>query len=63
MAKKNADVHIQIMEILTAYIGENALVTEEEHDRKSRHDIQLAFTVIGRRPENGLRWSEPKNSV
>ena len=50
MAKKNADVHIQIMEILTAYIRENAPVTEEEHERKPRQDIQLAFTVIGRRP-------------
>jgi len=50
MAKKNADVHIQIMEILTTYIRENAPVTEEEHDRKPRQDIQLAFTVIGRRP-------------
>ena len=50
MAKTNADVHIQIMEILTAYIRENAPVTEGEHDRKPRQDIQLAFTVIGRRP-------------
>ena len=50
MAKKNADVHIQIMEILTAYIRENAKLTEEAHERKPRQDIQLAFTVIGRRP-------------
>ena len=54
MAKKNADVHIQIMEILTAYIRENAPVTEGEHDRKPRQDIQLAFTVIGRRPEKRI---------
>lgn len=50
MAKKNADVHIQIMEILTAYIRENAPVAEGTHERKPRQDIQLAFTVIGRRP-------------
>ena len=49
MAKKNAVVYIQIMEILTAYIRENAPRTEEEHNRKPRQDIQLAFTVIGRR--------------
>ena len=50
MAKKNADVHFQIMEILTAYIRENAPVAEGTHERKPRQDIQLAFTVIGRRP-------------
>ena len=50
MAKKNADVHIQIMEILTAYIRENAPRTENYHDNPPRQDIQLAFTVIGRRP-------------
>ena len=54
MAKKNADVHIQIMEILTAYIRENAPVTEEKHNRKPRQDVQLAFTVIGRRPEESI---------
>ncbi len=54
MAKINADVHIQIMEILTAYIRENAPATEEEHDRPPRHDIQLAFTVIGRRPKKRI---------
>jgi hypothetical protein len=50
MAKKNADVHFQIMEILTVYIRENAPVAEGTHERKPRQDIQLAFTVIGRRP-------------
>jgi hypothetical protein len=50
MAKKNADVHIQIMEILTAYIRENAPRTKKDHDNPPRQDIQLAFTVIGRRP-------------
>ena len=61
MAKKTADVHIQIMEILTAYIRENAPVTEEEHDRKPRHDIQLAFTVIGRRPEESIALERINN--
>ncbi len=56
MAKKNADVHIQIMEILTAYIRENAPVAEGTHERKPRQDIQLAFTVIGRRPPKTHRF-------
>ena len=61
MAKKNADVHIQIMEILTAYIRENAPVTEGEHDRKPRQDIQLAFTVIGRRPTKRIALEPMQN--
>lgn len=54
IAKKNADVHIQIMEILTGYLRENAPLAKDVESlpdrQKPRQDIQLALTVIGRRP-------------
>ena len=61
MAKKTADVHIQIMEILTAYIRENAPRTENDHDNPPRQDIQLAFTVIGRRPPKRIALERMHN--
>ena len=50
IAKHSLDVHIQIMEILCAYIREN---TKEKRERP-REDIQLALTVIGRRSEKAI---------
>ena len=50
IAKRSLDVHIQIMEILCAYIREN---TKEKRERP-REDIQLALTVIGRRSEKAI---------
>lgn len=50
IAKRSPDVHIQIMEILCAYIREN---TQEKRVRP-REDIQLALTVIGRRSEKAI---------
>ena len=50
IAKRSPDVHIQIMEILCAYIREN---TKEELE-KPREDIQRALTVIGRRSEKAI---------
>ncbi len=55
IAKLNLDEHIQIMEILCAYVRENAKAlsltpTEDLISRpKIRGDIQTALTVIGRR--------------
>ena len=43
--------HIQIMEILCAYIRENAPASNSNRD-KPRTDIQIALTVIGRRSNN-----------
>jgi len=58
IAKRSPDVHIQIMEILCAYIREN---TKEELE-KPREDIQRALTVIGRRSEKAIAM-EPNGLI
>ena len=58
IAKRIPDVHIQIMEILCAYIREN---TKEELE-KPREDIQRALTVIGRRSEKAIAM-EPNGLI
>jgi hypothetical protein len=58
IAKRSPDVHIQIMEILCAYIREN---TKEELE-KPREDIQRAQTVIGRRSEKAIAM-EPNGLI
>jgi uncharacterized protein YjbI with pentapeptide repeats len=51
IAKDSAKDHWTIMEILTAFVRENAPLKEEEEENlpKLRTDIQAALTVIGRR--------------
>lgn len=49
IAQNNADFHIQIMEILTAYLRENARIIPDSSEEDMRPDTQLAFSVIGRR--------------
>lgn len=49
IAQKNADFHIQIMEILTAYLRENARIIPKSTEKDMRPDTQMAFSVIGRR--------------
>jgi len=56
IAKRSPDVHIQIMEILCAYIREN---TKEKRERP-REDIQLALTVNGRRSEKVIAMESDK---
>jgi uncharacterized protein YjbI with pentapeptide repeats len=55
IAKHNLDEHIQIMEILCAYVRENAPIKKQnpqkERYAKPRSDVQTALTVIGRRTE------------
>ncbi|WP_162173022.1 pentapeptide repeat-containing protein [Thiomicrospira pelophila] len=52
--------HIQIMEILCAYIRENAL--EPNHvSSKLRLDIQIALTVIGRRSSSQIKLERQKS--
>ncbi len=58
IAKRSLDVHIQIMEILCAYIRGN---TKEELE-KPREDIQRALTVIGRRSEKAIAM-EPNGLI
>lgn len=52
MGRQNPDIHIQIMEILCAFVRENAKRPkdyDEENPLPPRHDVQFALTVIGRR--------------
>jgi len=56
IAKRSPDVHIQIMEILCAYIREN---TKENRERP-REDIQTALNVIGRRNQIQRTLEGPK---
>ena len=55
IAKKNLDVHVQIMEIFTTYLSENASAAELvpksvlEYIQPPRLDNQTIFNVIGRR--------------
>ena len=55
IAKKNLDVHVQIMEIFTTYLSENASAAELvptsvlEQIQPPRLDDQIIFNVIGRR--------------
>ncbi len=59
IAKENLDFHIQIMEILTAYVRLNAPAgpmnaTLDLSERpRIREDIQLCITVLGRRSDLG----------
>ena len=61
--------HIQIMEILSAYIRKNAPVSaalsaEELHDNPftaPRVDVQTALTVIGRRKKQQIKLEEKAN--
>ncbi len=58
--------HIQIMEVLCAYVRENAktseLIESEKIDKKPslRFDIQTALTVLGRRSDERIKheWSQ-----
>lgn len=57
VAKKSAEDHVQIMEILCAYIRQNApanLQTEVGDQEKTRADVQIAIEVIGRRSEEQI---------
>lgn len=66
IAQDSARDHIQIMEILSAYIRENAPVrnldpSEEPFDRaRPRTDIQAALDVIGRRPAEHVALEHSK---
>lgn len=51
IAKHNLDEHIQIMEILCAYVRENAPIKKQTRSSKPRSDVQTALTVIGRRTD------------
>ena len=58
IAAKNLSFHIQIMEILCAYIRHNSSVLLASNDPKNltkpREDIQTALTVLGRRSESQI---------
>ena len=67
LAKNNPEVvHIQIMEILTAYIRQNSPVATLKPSRtpfnrpKPRSDIQLVLSVLGRRSVQGRRLERDK---
>ncbi|WP_282076367.1 pentapeptide repeat-containing protein [Epibacterium ulvae] len=49
IARQNLDFHIQIMEILCAYVRQNAPVDLKPAPEKPRIDIQMVMTVLGNR--------------
>ncbi|MCA0855837.1 pentapeptide repeat-containing protein [Phaeobacter italicus] len=51
IAQETLDFHIQVMEILCAYVRENAPKDLDPAPEKPRADVQLALTVIGRRTQ------------
>lgn len=55
IAQKNLDVHIQIMEMIIAYVNTNAKPSNSSGGNQSeevpRQDVQIAFDMIGRRTE------------
>ena len=55
IAQKNLDVHIQIMEMIIAYVNANAKPSSSSRDNQfrevPRQDVQIAFDMIGRRTE------------
>ncbi|WP_282094884.1 pentapeptide repeat-containing protein [Epibacterium ulvae] len=58
IARQNLDFHIQIMEILCAYVRQNApcqvlLSQELTQNPKPRDDIQFCVRIIGRRSSEG----------
>lgn len=56
IAQKNLDVHIQIMEMITAYVNTNAKSDNSSYQHNftdaPRQDVQIAFDMIGRRTED-----------
>jgi len=57
LARQNYDVHCQIMENLCSYIREETSGDDDyakKHAEKPREDIQIALTLIGRRPERQI---------
>ena len=64
IAKNSPDDHIQIMEILCAYIRENACIvnigTDGDPNWQQRVDTQTAITVIGRRAPSAIAGEEAR---
>lgn len=56
LAREHEQLHWPIMEILCAYVRENAGGPRPYSYRKPRVDIQAAITVIGRRSVSQLNW-------
>ena len=56
IAQKNLDVHIQIMEMIIAYVNANAKSDKSSYQfnfvGSPRQDVQIAFDMIGRRTED-----------
>ena len=56
IAQKNLDVHVQIMEMIIAYVNANAKSEKSSYQYQfiatPRQDVQIAFDMIGRRTED-----------
>jgi len=64
IARDSEADHIQVMELLCAYVRENAPKDSDyarKHAEKPRVDIQAILTVITRRPENRVAWEAAKD--
>jgi len=64
IARDSETDHIQVMELLCAYVRENAPRDSDyarKHTKKPRVDIQAILTVITRRPENRVAWEAAKD--
>ena len=53
IAKENLDFHIQIMQLLCAYVRLNAPLDHDFHLTQPRLDIQIVISILGRRTKQG----------
>ncbi len=51
IARQNLDFHIQIMEILCAYVRQNAPADVSPMPHRPRSDVQMTLTIMGRRDD------------
>jgi hypothetical protein len=63
LAQTHQGLHWPIMEILCAYVRENAGPPDETRTDPPRVDVQAAITVIGRRSTKQIAWEAERRKV